>query len=56
MARDTGDERAAVGVPTPNLAAILNQLNTVLLTQYPDSERFLTVAHLDVRESRRGAP
>lgn len=34
--------------------AILEQLNTALLTQYPDSERFLTVAYLDIHESRRG--
>ena len=39
---------------TRDPAAILNQLNTALLTQNPDSERFLTVAYLDVHESRRG--
>ncbi|WP_236705989.1 PP2C family protein-serine/threonine phosphatase [Frankia sp. ACN1ag] len=35
-------------------AAILGQLNTALLTQRPDSERFLTAAYLDVRNARSG--
>lgn len=39
---------------THDPAAILNQLNTALLTQHPDSERFLTAAYLAVREDRRG--
>jgi serine phosphatase RsbU (regulator of sigma subunit) len=39
---------------THDPAAILNQLNTALLTQHPDSERFLTAAYLAVHENRRG--
>ncbi|MBL7502283.1 SpoIIE family protein phosphatase [Frankia sp. CNm7] len=39
---------------THDPAAILNQLNTALLTQHPDSERFLSAAYLAVQESRRG--
>lgn len=38
---------------THDPAAILNQLNRALLTQHPDSERFLTVAYLAVDQSRR---
>ncbi|ONH24370.1 GAF domain-containing SpoIIE family protein phosphatase [Pseudofrankia asymbiotica] len=39
---------------THDPAAILNQLNTALLTQHPDSERFLTAVYLAVHEGRRG--
>jgi serine phosphatase RsbU (regulator of sigma subunit) len=39
---------------TTDPAAILGQLNTALLTQRPDSERFLTAAYLAVRETTRG--
>ncbi|ABW10000.1 protein serine phosphatase with GAF(s) sensor(s) [Parafrankia sp. EAN1pec] len=38
---------------TRDPAAILNQLNRALLTQHPDSERFLTVAYMAVDRSRR---
>jgi phosphoserine phosphatase RsbU/P len=38
----------------PDPAAILAQLNTALLTQHPDSERFLTAVYLAIRESRTG--
>jgi serine phosphatase RsbU (regulator of sigma subunit) len=39
---------------TSDPAAILGQLNTALLTQRPDSERFLTAAYLAIHETRRG--
>lgn len=35
-------------------AGVLRELNTALLTQRPDSERFLTAVYLSVRRFRRG--